>query len=77
MELSGKDTVSSNLEVICNMYSVILLTIPILTFVLYTVSTSNLDNDEMELSGKDTVSSKSDTLSSSPPIGELLACKEW
>ena len=59
------------------MYSVILLTIPILTFVLYTVSTSNLDNDEMELSGKDTVSSKSDTLSSSPPIGELLACKEW
>jgi len=59
------------------MYSVILLTIPILTFVLYTVSTSNLDNDEMELSGKDTVSSKSDTLSSSPTIGELLACKEW
>ena len=39
------------------MYSVILLTIPILTFVLYTVSTSNIDNDEMELSGKDTVSS--------------------
>ena len=59
------------------MYSVILLTIPTPTFVLYTVSTSNLDNDEMELSGKDTVSSKSDTLSSSPPIGELLACKEW
>jgi len=53
----AKGDYSRSLEVICiqSYYSQYL-------FVLFTVSTSILDNDEVELSGNDSVSSKSITL---------------